>query len=400
MISNIITIAIFTSFVLRSVTSDKAWDMVDIERAPRHRYKYNQPVDEIYASIPVAVIYDDKDIRDEKSLKNKHTGTDQTESSVKDPNVKDIDDIFVPFSRNVKDFKDEVVDTTSKSESNIDLNDPKIIHKDKNMEITKMNGTNDIFINVSATVKGHTVTRADQVTSKFESDNFSKDHENIKNTEVTTETTNEMLVEYTPSGPTVSSKNIKLLSHHSTKEIHIPVAIIYDTEAEPFKNNKNQIFVTSPTTPLPTTYTPRTGIDRNNKQRKQQKGFILRASSFNEEKVETTTSRKTKPQENPEGVQFENRSQSNVGQTSVVVKVGQTSVNPQKDHTSVIPQTEQKSITSRKVEVKSRTAEESVKSTNENSTKTGKKRRERDPVVPIIESKNEIDSQTGEFHYR
>lgn len=37
------------------------------------------------------------DIRDEKSFKNKHTGTDKTESTVKDPNVKDMDDIFIFF---------------------------------------------------------------------------------------------------------------------------------------------------------------------------------------------------------------------------------------------------------------------------------------------------------------
>lgn len=369
MIKNIITITIFINFVLHSVNSDKAWDRVDVERAPRHRYKYNRPVDETYASIPVAVVYEDgssSGISEENSFKKEQTGTGKTESGVKDPNLKD-SNINEPFSRNAKDFKDGVVNTTSESVSNIDINVIKILNIDKNIEITTIKNTDDILINFSLNTKDEKDTKAVQVTNKFENEHFSKDHEHMVNTKVKSNTTNEKLADDAHSSPKndkSSRENIKLLPHYNAKEIHIPVAVIYETEADPI----------SPTTQVPTTITR---IDRD------------------KEKIETTTSRKRKPHKHKE-IQHENKFQRNA---AVVPKVQQTSVIPQTEPT-VAPHDEQISVTTKKVEFRSRTAENSVKLTNENNTKNGKKRRERDPVVPIIESKNQIYSQTGEFRYR
>lgn len=383
MIRNIITITIFISFILHSVNSDKTWDRVDVEKAPRHRDKYNRPADEIYAAIPVAVVYEDKDKRDEKSFEQEGTRTGKTENSVKDPNV--------------NDFKDEVVDTTSKTESSININYTKIMNKDKNVEITTMKDTDDIFINFSVHKKGHKITKAAEVTNESESD--SKDHENMMDAKVKTNTIDEKLSDHTSSSSTTEKsrrKNIKLLP--PTQEVLIPVAVIYDTEADPISNKKDQIIAKSSTIQVPTTSTPGTGIGRDNKQRKHQRGSI-RASSINVDKTETTTSREPKPQEKHDEIQSENKIQSK-GRISVVPKMEQISVTRPKEHTSVIPQNKHISVTSQKAEFISKTAEESVKSTNNNNTKTGKRRRERDPVVPIIESNNQIYSQTGEFRYR
>lgn len=358
MIRHIITITIIVSFLHHSVTSVKAWDRLDVERAPRHRHKYNQPTDEMYEAIPVAVVYEDKDIRTVKSLNSEHTGAYTTESSVKDPNLKDTDNILVQFSRNAKNFKDDVIDTTSKPESNIDIKVTEIINKDKNIEITTVKDSDDYFINFSVNI-----TEADQVTSKYEIDYFSKDHENVMDTKVNKDSRNEKLA----NSRTIDEnhrKNIKLVSHYSTKEIHIPVAVIYDTDADPVRTNKDQFSATSSTIQVPPTSTPKTGINKVNKRR-QQKGFILRASSLNKESVETTTTRSPKSSEQHEEIQFENKIK-NREQTSVVSKMEQ------------IP----------------------VKLQNENSSNSVKKRRQRDPVVPIIETNNEIYSHSGVFRYR
>lgn len=387
MIRNIIIITIFISFVLRSVISDKARDRVDVERAPRHRYRYNQPVDEIYASIPVAVVYEDKDTRDEKSLKNEHIGTSKSEISVKDPNLKNTDNTFMPLATNVKD---EVDDTVGKSKSNLDT---KTSNEDKNTEITTMKDTDDIFINFSVSTKAHNVTKTDEVTGKSASDNLLKNHEITMATIGKIDTTTENLKGHARLSPTIDT-NSKFLSPYSTKEIHIPVAIIYDTDSDPINNNNDKNFATSPAQ-VPTTSTPRTGKYKNNKQSLQQNGFVLRASGFNEHKVETTSSRKR--QEKNEEVQFENKFQTE--EQTVLPKIGKKISTPIREHKSVIPQNEQRSVSSQK-KFKSRMAGESVDSTNKNSTKTEKKRRERDPVVPIVKSKNEIFSQTGVFRYR
>lgn len=377
MIRHIITITIIISFVYHSVTGVKAWDRADVERAPRYRHKYNRPVDEIYEAIPVAVVYEDRYVSDEKSLKNEPT-TDTNESSVKDQNLTDNDNISVTFSRNAKVFKDEVVGTTSISESSIDIYDTEIMNKDKNIEIITTKNTDDIFNNFSVTL-----TEADEVTRKYENENFSKDHKHMMDTVLNKHSANENLANNplsTSGNDEYRRQNIQLFSKYSTKEIHIPVVLIYDTDADALKNGKDQILAPSPTTQIPTTSTRKTALNRVNKQ-KQQKGFILRALNINKEEVETTTSHKPKTQKRQEEVQVENKIEN-------------------KDHISVASKMKQISVTPQKIDLRSRTTEESVKSTNENSTKSGKKRRERDPVVPIIESNNQIYSHTGAFRFR
>lgn len=386
MIRHIIIITIFISFVLHSVTSDKTRDRVDVERTPRHRYKYNQPVDEIYASIPVAVVYEDKDIREEKSLKNDHTGTSKSEIRVKDPNLKHIGNTFMPFATNIKV---EVDDTISKSKSNVHT---KIIKEDQNTEITTMKDTDDIFVKFIENIKAHRVTKTDKDTSQSARDKLLKDDEITMNTTDKIDTTTENLEDHARLSPAIDTTS-KFLFPYS-KEIHIPVAVIYDTDSDPIRNNNDQIFATSPTQ-VPITFTPRTEKDKNNKQSLQQNGSILRASSFKDDKVVTTSSRKR--QEKNEEVQFENKFQTT--EQTVLAKMEKKFGTPQREHMSVIPQNEQKSVSSQK-KSKSITAGGSVDSTNKNSTKSEKKRRERDPVVPIVESKNEIFSQTGEFRYR
>lgn len=383
MIRNIIKITIYISFVLRSVISDGAWDRVDIERAPKHRYKYNRPVDEVYDVIPVAVVYEDKDIRVEKSLHDEHKGTNKTNNNV---NLKHTDRIPVSF---IKNIKDEGVDTTSKFKTNIDINETKVINKD-NIEITTMKDTDDIFINISLNAQGHKNTKADEVSIKSASDKFLKDYRIMTDTKNKTDTANIKLADYAHSSPT-KDKNIKLMSHYSTKEIHIPVAVVYDDE-DLIGNNKG-IFFPTRATQVPTTFTPRTKTDKE-KQRQQQKGITLKVLSVNDDEFETISSRKPMPEEKNEEVELQSKDL-----TSLLLQMEKMSFIPQKEHTSLAPQNEQKIDNSQK-EFKSGTIGKLFESANKNSTKTEKKRRERDPVVPIIKSKSEIYSQTGEFRYR
>lgn len=387
MIRNIIIITIHISFVLRSVISDDAWDRVDIERAPKHRYKYNRPVDEVYDIIPVAVVYEDKDERREsveKSLHDEHKGTNKTNNNV---NLKHTERNPVSF---IKNIKDEVVNTTSKFKTNIDINETKVIKKD-NIEITTMKDTDDIFINISLNAQGHKNTKADEVSIISARDKFLKDYGIMTDTKNKTDTPNTKLADYAHSSPT-KDKNIKFMSHYSTKEIHIPVAVVYDDE-DLIRNNKEFFFATR-TTQVPTTFTPRTKTDKEKQRRQQQKGITLKVLGINDDEFETTSSHKPMPQEKNEEVELQSKDL-----TSLLLQMEKMSFIPQKEHTSLTPQNEQKIDNSQK-EFKSGTIGKLFESANKNSTKTEKKRRERDPVVPIIKSKSEIYSQTGEFRYR
>lgn len=319
--------------------------------------------------------------------KNEHIRTGKTESTVNNPELNNIDDdIFIPFSRNIKDLKDEKVETIS--ERNTDTKDKKIIIKDKNIEITTRKGTDDISTNYSLSFKDNKDTKADAVISTSVKDSISKVNTNVMHK---TDATNEKQSDNTHSRPKIdenSRRNMKLVSHYYEREIHIPVAVIYDTDIDMIKIKKNQDFVTSSTTEQTLTFTPSRIMV--GKQRKQQKGFILRASSVSEDKVETTTPRKPQPQEKHEEVQSEMKAQSKE----------QISVVPEMDQIFVTTQNAQTSDTSQKVEFTTRTSKESAKSTTETAVQTEKKKRVRDPVVPIVESESNIFSQTGEFRYR
>lgn len=374
MIRNFIPNLIIISVILHSVLSDKGWNRGDVESPPRHRNKYSPPQAESYASIPVAVVYEDNSSLGEKSLEDELKETRNTENSEKNSQLM-TDDIYVSFSKNNKDLNDKNIDSKG-------AKDTKITNKGKNVEIITWKDTDDILTTIPVSIEDNRNTQTEPVTRRSENDNISKDNEKVMHK---TNITHDKHLDNPHSSLTNDEKrrnNLKLVSSYPTKEIHIPVAVIYDTDTDTIRTKKRPDLVTSSTTKK-----PKIGKQR----RQQQKGFVLRASTVNEDKDETISSGNSKPKERYDASVLSKQTDKNKEQLSVAAKVEKTPVTSQNEPTS---------DTTQKIKIRSRTRKESAKSTIETSTQNEKKTRERDPVVPIVESKSNIYSQTGEFRYR